>query len=441
VELLDRIQSSLDPAVGPLLRVALVRFAPRPDRLAVVAHRLVADPPSMRLILEYLETAVVQLSAGEELRTLPKTTSWQSWCRRLNTFATSDAVQAEREYWAQVVDAAAGALPYDLPTGPDYGVEATTRTLTVSLDRPETDILVRTGTAASGTAPAGADDGVAKVLLAALARTLSPWSGAVRHVIDLERHDRESLFEDVDLARTVGWFSRTHPIALTCEPGATPGATLEVVAEQLRSVPHAGIGWQLLRQTGDLAQPSPAGLAFTYLGAEFRPVTGTFSVLDRPVGRDRSPNARRPYAIEVVSAVTGGRLVVHWRYSETPASGGDRARARRRAPGRATRADWPGRPGAVRLPARPAGPGAAVPVAGLALEWRDVGRGDNVDTRLRRLDPHRIAEFWALALGYISEPGYANDHGASHCGPRRQGPGHRLPAGARGQDGEEPHAH
>jgi amino acid adenylation domain-containing protein/non-ribosomal peptide synthase protein (TIGR01720 family) len=317
VELLDRIQSSLDPAVGPLLRVALVRFAPRPDRLAVVAHRLVADPPSMRLILEYLETAVVQLSAGEELRTLPKTTSWQSWCRRLNTFATSDAVQAEREYWAQVVDAAAGALPYDLPTGPDYGVEATTRTLTVSLDRPETDILVRTGTAASGTAPAGADDGVAKVLLAALARTLSPWSGAVRHVIDLERHDRESLFEDVDLARTVGWFSRTHPIALTCEPGATPGATLEVVAEQLRSVPHAGIGWQLLRQTGDLAQPSPAGLAFTYLGAEFRPVTGTFSVLDRPVGRDRSPNARRPYAIEVVSAVTGGRLVVHWRYSET----------------------------------------------------------------------------------------------------------------------------
>jgi non-ribosomal peptide synthase protein (TIGR01720 family) len=313
-ELLDRIQSSLDPAVGPLLRVALVRFAPRPDRLAVVAHRLVADSPSMRLILEYLETAVVQLSAGEELRTLPKTTSWQSWCRRLKTFASSDTVQAEREYWTRVVSAAAGALPYDRQADPEYATEATTRTVTVSLDRRGTDTLL--GSAAGGTAPAGAGDGVEKVLLAALGRTLRTWSGAVRHVVDLERHDRAPLFEDVDLTRTVGWFSRTHPIALICEPDSTPGEALDAVAEQLRSVPGAGVGWQLLRQAGDVTQPSPAALLFTYRGLEFRPITGTFSVLDRPVGPDRSPNARRPYAIEVVTAVTAGRLVVHWRYSD-----------------------------------------------------------------------------------------------------------------------------
>ena len=32
-------------------------------------------------------------------------------------------------------------------------------------------------------------------------------------------------------------------------------------------------------------------------------------------------------------------------------------------------------------------------------------------------DPHRIAEFWKLALGYISEPGYENAHCTSIIDP------------------------
>jgi hypothetical protein len=37
-------------------------------------------------------------------------------------------------------------------------------------------------------------------------------------------------------------------------------------------------------------------------------------------------------------------------------------------------------------------------------------------------DPHRIAEFWKLALGYISEPGYEEEHGASIIDPDGKGP-------------------
>jgi len=32
-------------------------------------------------------------------------------------------------------------------------------------------------------------------------------------------------------------------------------------------------------------------------------------------------------------------------------------------------------------------------------------------------DPHRIAEFWAFALGYVAEPGYDDPHGASIVDP------------------------
>jgi hypothetical protein len=37
-------------------------------------------------------------------------------------------------------------------------------------------------------------------------------------------------------------------------------------------------------------------------------------------------------------------------------------------------------------------------------------------------DPHRLAEFWALALGYVPEPGYDNPDGASLVDPDGVGP-------------------
>lgn len=37
-------------------------------------------------------------------------------------------------------------------------------------------------------------------------------------------------------------------------------------------------------------------------------------------------------------------------------------------------------------------------------------------------DPHRLAAFWALALGYVDEPGYDDPHGASIVDPEGRGP-------------------
>ncbi|HEY2792892.1 MAG TPA: VOC family protein [Micromonosporaceae bacterium] len=37
-------------------------------------------------------------------------------------------------------------------------------------------------------------------------------------------------------------------------------------------------------------------------------------------------------------------------------------------------------------------------------------------------DPHRLAAFWAFALGYVSEPGYEDPEGASIIDPDGRGP-------------------
>ena len=307
--LVARTQAGLDPAVGPLVRLALIQLGGRrPDRLVLVAHRLVADPASLRILLEDLATALTQLADGEAVTLPAKTTSWQSWAGRLARHAGADSVRSQREYWSRVASAAGGDLPLDSPAGPDADRRAQARTVTVTLDAARTEALLRT-------APDALDCRVEELLLAALARTLTGWTGSARHLVDLERHDRERLFDEVDLSRTVGWFSRVHPVVLTCEPGGSPRAALWSVRDALRAVPDGGIGWQMLRHGADPVPSPPVRLAFTHLGELDLPDGAGLTVLSQPAGSDASPRGRRPYAIEVETAVLGGRLLVRWHYS------------------------------------------------------------------------------------------------------------------------------
>ena len=300
-------QASLDPAVGPLARFALFRLGgDRPDRLAIVAHRLVADAASMRILVEDLNRALGQLVAGEPVTLPPKTTSWQSWVRRLIAYAATPTVQSQRGYWSELVAAPSGRLPVDRPTEPAADTAATERTVVVALDRGETADLLAT--------PEAFACGIDEVLLAALGRVLCGWSGADRHLVDVERPGRDSLFDEVDLSRTVGWFSRTHPVALTGAPHDTPRSTLKAVKEALRTVPADGGGWQLLRADPEPVTAAPVELAFAFLGDVDAP---GFTPVPESIGPDAGPRGQRPYPILVEASLHGGTLVVHWRYSES----------------------------------------------------------------------------------------------------------------------------
>lgn len=52
----------------------------------------------------------------------------------------------------------------------------------------------------------------------------------------------------------------------------------------------------------------------------------------------------------------------------------------------------------------------------------DCGYGHSLDLGCDASDPHRVAAFWALALGYSNEPGYDDPDGASTIDPNGKGP-------------------
>ena len=309
-----RIQASLDLTAGPIMRAALFDLgAHEPSRLLIVIHHLAVDSVSWQILLEDLNLAYMQLSQGRPVSLPPKTTAFKYWAERLSDYARSDTAQAELQYWLQAQPASAPPLPRDRATGAN--IEATAQTVRVALEPAETrDLLIN--------APAAYRTQINDVLLTALVQAFAGWTGRDALLIELEGHGREDLFDDVDLSRTVGWFTTLFPVHLDLGGSSEPGAALKTVKEQLRRIPHHGLGYGLLRwlntvSSEQLHDRAQAEVAFNYLG-QFDQVDGASSLFrfaDEPSGPPRSPNAERPSLIEINSLVVGGRLQIEWRYS------------------------------------------------------------------------------------------------------------------------------
>ncbi|HEY9242658.1 MAG TPA: amino acid adenylation domain-containing protein, partial [Streptosporangiaceae bacterium] len=156
------------------------------------------------------------------------------------------------------------------------------------------------------------------VLLMALAVALRPLqAGPGGLAVDVEGHGREDLFSDVDLSRTVGWFTVLYPVVLElADPGDVAGC-LKAVKETLRAVPRHGIGYGLARYVrGELDDGPAADVVFNYLGRVDQPAPGgPVRLAGGGPGADRSPRAARGYALDVNAAVIGGELRVSWTYA------------------------------------------------------------------------------------------------------------------------------
>jgi pristinamycin I synthase-3/4 len=304
-------QAALDLRSGPL--ATAVWFELEDDaRLLLTIHHLAVDGVSWRVILEDLETACRQLEQGGETRLPAKTTSFREWAQRLARHARSMEPEPELSWWSAQGTATVG-LPVDYPKGAD--TEASARSVTVWLAEEETRALLQE---IPGAYRARIDD----LLLAALARALAGPRGALR--VDLERHGREEILEDVDLSRTVGWFTSLFPVRLAAGEAGDPGRALRGIRELLGTVPRRGIGHGLLRYlrgdetvTARLRALPPAEVSYNYLGqldAVF-PAASGFALAPGAVGPARSPHARRAHPLAVSAAVFHGRLRVDWGYS------------------------------------------------------------------------------------------------------------------------------
>ncbi|WP_394841909.1 non-ribosomal peptide synthase/polyketide synthase [Pendulispora brunnea] len=310
-----QVQASLDLAQGPLFRATWFELgAGRSGRLLLVAHHLVIDGVSWRILLEDIHRAVTQIAAGQEVRLPPKTTSFKRWAERLRAHADSSALATELPYWTDRPWNRVRGLPRDLAGD---NTHAAAGTVHVALRADETEALLKR-------VPQVYRTQINDVLLTALSEALGAWTGGDAVLVDLEGHGREELFDDenerIDPSRTVGWFTSLFPVVLETSRHRAPGEALKSVKEQLRRIPNRGIGYGILRYLGDartsLEALPAAEVSFNYLGQMDGSLADSPAFRVAPEGRgpELDPKGRRVYLVDVVGMVTEGRLRLDWIY-------------------------------------------------------------------------------------------------------------------------------
>ena len=297
----DAVQASFRLDRGPLLRAALFDLGPgRPERLLLAAHHLVMDAVSWPILL-------TDLRAAYDRSTLPpKTTSFRRWAERLREYARTAELRQELEHWQE---GRAGE-------GSSLTTEASAERIETALGAEETRQLLNE-------VPEAYPVRVEEVVLAAVAESVADGRGLLE--IGIEGHGREALFEDVDLSRTVGWFTSSFPLRLDLRDGDA----LKEVKSRLRRVPRRGVGYGVLRYLADddaaapLRAQRPPEATFNYLGRVDDPGEGPLRLASDPGGAASDPRNPRPHALEIDALVLGGELRLVWIY--------DRERYRREA--------------------------------------------------------------------------------------------------------------
>ncbi|MGB8407916.1 MAG: amino acid adenylation domain-containing protein, partial [Mycobacterium sp.] len=257
-------RSQLDPAAGMMLRAL---WATADNSLVLIIHHLAVDGVSWRILLEDLNIAWGQLVAGQEVELAATGTSFQRWASLLTEYAQRPDVLQLLPAWQQVA-----AVPAALPAvQPELDTYVTAGRRSVTLDAEHTRALL-------GEVPAAFHAGVQDILLIGFALAVAEFlgTGAAPIGIDVEGHGRHEELADLDLSRTVGWFTSKYPVALrigalswdqVSTGDAALGAVIKKAKEQLRGLPD-GLTYGLLRYLNPEAELSGAdpSIGFNYLG-------------------------------------------------------------------------------------------------------------------------------------------------------------------------------
>ncbi|WP_283657872.1 non-ribosomal peptide synthetase [Paenibacillus sp. RC343] len=320
----NEIQAGIHLSEGPLVKLGLFQCA-QGDHLLIVIHHLVVDGVSWRILLEDLAAAYEQAVAGKTgkaIRLPLKTDSFQTWAEHQSAYANSATMERELAYWQHIEQAEASlAKPLPKDYDNDHALLGDSEVVTVRWTKQETDLLLKQAHRAYSTE-------MNDLLLAALGKAVYDWSGSERVLVNLEGHGRESILSDVDITRTVGWFTSQFPVVLdgSMGQGGNIARLIKQVKEGLHHIPQKGIGYGILRYLSNTEAFARAGVQlqltpeinFNYLGQFDQDYKGNdLEPSSYSMGVPVSTNAAMDFALDINGVIEDGELIFTIRYGTT----------------------------------------------------------------------------------------------------------------------------
>jgi amino acid adenylation domain-containing protein/non-ribosomal peptide synthase protein (TIGR01720 family) len=224
--------------------------------LLLIAHHLVVDGVSWRILLADIQRIYQALRMGQEPFLPAKTASLAEWAERLRSTLTLSALEDDLPYW-QKIEQTEFELPVD--SVETERIFRDVALLTGNLDQEATEWLMQ-----GSHRIFNAD--ISVMLLTALAGCVRDWTGRSELLIELENHGRH--LDDLDVSGTVGWFTAMHPARLSLTGGGLVDH-ISGIKEQLAAIPNHGLGYGALKYLHDVWRPDGKKIReirFNYLG-------------------------------------------------------------------------------------------------------------------------------------------------------------------------------
>lgn len=307
-------QRQFDLASGNLFKAVLIGNQ-KQRRLLLVAHHLVVDGVSWRIILSDLQLAINLVQQNKPIELAAKTSSLQKWGAALRAMADSQVIESQQHYWRKQVCDNYSPLVTDFPIHGSAPLH-TSRTVTRSLSKTQTHGLLKDTNQAYRTQ-------INELLLSALSLGVAQWRDQQSLIVALEGHGRDMLEDELDVTETVGWFTCLYPLRLEADKESL-SSHIKQVKETCRSVPGNGSGYGILRFIKGLAEfegtqeRNEPDILFNYLGQIDQSFDkgATVTLAKESDGQAMNPDMNRTCKLGVSGKVLDGQLQLSFDYSE-----------------------------------------------------------------------------------------------------------------------------
>tara|TARA_B110000971_G_scaffold35378_1_gene33429 strand:- start:7406 stop:20074 length:12669 start_codon:yes stop_codon:yes gene_type:complete len=304
---LSKLHENISLESGVLLAIGLIA-GEKLSSLAIVAHHLVADEVSGRLLTENLERLYKKHSLeaqGHSTESIPlplqESTAITNWACALQGLVRSNHFDGDISYWERTVTQGKDIL---LNQESLFKAHKNQRSeVNSKLTSSESKELLKLSKKLLRAS-------TQEILLGSFINAFRRESGFDDCLMSLEGHGRESYAELADCESTIGWFTSIYPFTYNSKNKSDVQVYREI-KDCLRGVPAKGFSFLPLRFYGSSEVNESLSIkpeiSFNYLGESARDEQSSWLNSEREeVGCDHGIQVVEPFKLDVLASVRDG---------------------------------------------------------------------------------------------------------------------------------------
>lgn len=241
---------------GPLIQVCLLKKE-KQDRLLFIVHHLLVDGVSFRVLAEDLSNLYNKFLYDTHFEMPQKGSSLKEWQGKLIEYSNKFSLMGESVYWHKINKKPFEKLQINSSAA---NTIAEREKHLIILEEDKTQDLITKCYKKHQTE-------INEILITALALAVNERFGFKQILVNLEGHGRENIGYDLDISRTIGWFTSMFPVHIDLkENNKDVVATLLEIKNNLNTIPNKGIGYGILKYLKNEDLNVTPEITFNYLG-------------------------------------------------------------------------------------------------------------------------------------------------------------------------------